>query len=182
MPEFPDKDGWRETDISTGDIDDTEDLRPDSSKEKDEETFSSFDPKWRRAFEGLTYLGHLETEVKIPYHSFVVRTLTTGEKIKVTELIKHLENSIGYARAYRAAVVAAGLVLVDGQPLLVGSRKIDAISQKFQYLIDNWYDFVIDTLYDKINQLEGNVVAVLKELGVYEEERKVAQVESAERA
>lgn len=178
MAKNPSNDGWRETEISTGEADDTEELRQ-SSEQDEEEAFSSFDSKWRRAFEGLTYLGHLETEVNIPYHSFVVRTLTTGEKIKVTELIQHLENSIGYARAYRAAVVAAGLVLVDGQPLLVGSRKVDAISQKYQYVIDNWYDFIIDTLYDKINELEGTVVSVLKELGVYNEKKTVAVVESA---
>lgn len=171
-------DGWSETEISTEERgDDTAYLR--SEVEETDDVFSSFDVKWQRAFEGLTYLGHLESEVTIPYHSFVVRTLTTGEKIKVTELIQHLENSIGYARAYRAAVVAAGLVLVDGQPLLVGSRKVDAISQKYQYLIDNWYDFVIDTLYDKINELEGNVISVLKELGVYQDKKNVAIVESA---
>lgn len=179
MPQLPNNDGWRETDISTGEIDDTDSLRPVQDEQDEEGTFSSFDSKWQRAFEGLTYLGHLEKEVKIPYHSFVVRTLTTGEKIKVTELIHHLENSIGYARAYRAAVVAAALVLVDGQPLLVGSRKVDAISQKYQYLIDNWYDFVIDTLYESVNELEGNVIGVLKELGVYDDKRTVAQVESA---
>lgn len=178
MPKMPSNDGWRETEFATGEPDNTNDLRSVPEQEE-EETFSSFDTKWQRAFEGLTYLGHLETEVKIPYHSFVVRTLTTGEKIKVTELIQHLENSIGYARAYRAAVVAAGLVLVDGQPLLVGSRKVDAISQKYQYLIDNWYDFVIDILYDKINDLEGNVISVLKELGVYNDKKTVAVMDSA---
>lgn len=144
------------------------------------EFIATFDPKWQNAFEGLVYLGRLEATVEIPYHSFVVRTLTTGEKIKVTELIRHLEESIGYARAYRSAVVAAGLVLVDGQPLLVGSRKIDAVSQKYQYIIDNWHDFVVDILFEKINALEGQVIEVLTRLGVYEDRRRVVQPESAE--
>lgn len=139
-----------------------------------------FDPKWQTAFEGLAYVGHLESTVTIPYHSFVVRTLTVGEKIKVAEMIKHLEDSLGYARAYRAAVAAAGLVSVDGQPLLVGSRNIDAISQKFKYMIDNWHDFVIDIIYEKVNELEGQVLKVLEELGVFAVQQTVAQVGTAQ--
>jgi hypothetical protein len=140
----------------------------------------TFDPRWRNSFEGLAYLGYLDGDVEIPYHSFKVRTLTTGEKIKVVQMIRELEDSIGYPRAYRAAVAAAGLVLVDGKPLLVGKKSLDVISQKYRYVTDNWYDYVIDILYDKINELEGSVLEVLKELGVYKERREVAQVPEAE--
>jgi len=147
--------------------------------EEDDELPSSFDPKYRAAFNGLAYLGHLEAEVNIPYHNFVVRTLTTGEKIKITEMLGHLEPYQGYGRAHRAAVAAAGLLLVDGQPLLVGSRKIDALSQKYQYIIDNWHDYVIESIYLKINELEGQVLEILKELGVYDDKRQVAVVEGA---
>lgn len=140
----------------------------------------TFDPRWRNPFEGLTYLGYLEADVEIPYHSFKVRTLTTGEKIKVVQMIRELEDSIGYPRAYRAAVVAAGLTLVDGKPLLVGQKNLDVISQRYRYVTDNWYDYVIDILYDKINELEGQVLEVLKELGVYKNRREVVQVAEAE--
>jgi len=63
--------------------------------------------------------------------------------------------------------------------LLVGSKKTDAIAQKYQYIIDNWHDFVIDLLYDKINELEGQVVNILRDLGIYEDTRQVATVETA---
>ena len=144
------------------------------------EWMNSFDGRWRNEFEGLAYLGHLEAEVKIPYHSFTVRTLTTGEKIRVVSMVREHEDSIGYARAYRAAVVAAGLVLVDGKPLLVGQKNLDVIPQRYRYITDNWYDYVIDILYDKINELEGQVLEVLKELGVYQTRREVVQVDEAE--
>src|SRR3954471_19985771 len=140
----------------------------------------TFDERWRNAFEGLVYLGKLEGDVDIPYHSFRVKTLTTGEKIKVVALVREHEDSIGYARAYRAAVVSAGLVLVDGKPLLVGQKNLDVIPQRYRYLTDNWFDYVIDILYDKINELEGQVLEVLKELGVYKNRREVAQVAEAE--
>src|SRR4051812_1732262 len=138
MPD--DDDGWqtvvsapRDEDVPDADWEKVAEEVGDSVEQadqpdNDEDYFQSFDGRWRQEFEGLAYLGHLEAEVKIPYHTFQVRTLKTGEKIRVVELIKPLEDSVGYARAYRAAVVAAALVLVDGQPLLVGSRKIDAIS------------------------------------------------------
>jgi hypothetical protein len=142
--------------------------------------FQSFNAKWRNEFEGLAYLGHLESEVRIPYHSFTVRTLTTGEKIRVVALVREHEESIGYARAYRAAVVAAGLTIVDGKPLLVGQKNLDVIPQRYRYITDNWYDYVIDILYDKINELEGQVLEVLKELGVYQTRREVVPVEEAE--
>lgn len=140
----------------------------------------TFDSRWRNPFEGLAYLGHLEGDVEIPYHSFKVRTLTTGEKIKVIAMISDMENSVNYPRAYRAAVVAAGLTLVDGKPLLVGQKSLDVIPQRYRYITDNWYDFVIDILYEKIDELEGKVLEVLKELGVYQARREVVQVAEAE--
>lgn len=140
----------------------------------------TFDSRWRNPFEGLAYLGHLEGDVEIPYHSFKVRTLTTGEKIKVIAMISDMENSVNYPRAYRAAVVAAGLTLVDGKPLLVGQKSLDVIPQRYRYITDSWYDFVIDILYEKIDELEGKVLEVLKELGVYQARREVVQVVEAE--
>lgn len=138
--------------------------------------FESFDPRWRDAFEGLLYLGHLEGTVKIDYHDFVVRTLTSGEKIEVIRITQELEGSLGYPRAYRAAVVAAGILLADARPIPVASRQVSAIRQKYRWVTDNWHDVVIDLLYAKINQLEGQVVRILEELGVAGEIRKITQV------
>lgn len=171
-------DEWNEGDPWEGQGDAPE--PPPEKTDEPSQAFTAFDGRWRNEFEGLSYLGHLEETVRIPYHTFSVRTLKTGEKIRIIEMVQHLESSIGYARAYRAAVVAAGLLLVDGKPLLVGRKSESVIAQKYQYLIDNWYDYVIDILYDKINQLEGNVLQVLKELGVYDARREVVQVDVAE--
>lgn len=169
--------------VSTWQVNDEEPVESDEEDDlpDDEPVFPLFNPKWQKAFEGLAYLGYLEAKVEIPYHTFTVRTLTVGEKIKIAEMIKELEGSLGYARAYRAAVAAAGTVLVDGQPLLVGSRKIDSIAQKYQYMIDNWHDFVIDILYEKINELEGQVLKVLEELGIFNADKQtVAQTGPAQ--
>lgn len=175
---------WQEFNAQEPDPDDSgwgaESPPPEEQPEEDMEFFESFNPEWRQPFQGLVYLGHLEGKVEIPYHSFTVKTLTTGEKIKVVELIRHLEDSIGYARAYRAAIVAAALLTVDGKPLLVGSKNVEAISQRYRYITDNWYDFVVDLIYEKVNEMEGQVLEVLKELGIYDVRREVAQVDEAE--
>lgn len=184
---MPEENEWQEVQSVERDPDDESWVPPEreqpaeaEAEDPELEWVHAFDEKWKRPFEGLAYLGALEDVVNIPYHSFRVRTLTTGEKIKVVALIQPMENSIGYARAYRAAVVAAGLLLVDGRPLLVGQKNLEVISQRYQYLTDNWYDYVIDILFDKIDELEGIVLEVLRELGVYKVRREVVQVEDAE--
>lgn len=185
MPE--EEDGWQSVPpMDSGDEDEEENEQQswgdDAAESPDDEmdTIPTLDPKWRNAFQGLSYIGYLEDSVQIPYHEFKVRTLKTGEKIEVTSLVQILEQSVGYHRAYRAAVAAAGLMLVDGKPLLVGSKREGVIEQRYRYIIDNWHDYVIDLLYDKINSLEGQVLEIMKELGIYDSRHEVVQVPQSE--
>jgi len=131
-------------------------------------TLETFPDQWKREFEGLLYLGHLEKEVtSIPFHRFVVRTLTVNEKLAVSLITKEYQDSIGYGRAYRAAVVAAGLESVDGRSLIDGAKGVNVIRQKFDYVTNGWYDAVIDILFSEIDQLEGRVLKVLEEVGIF---------------
>lgn len=133
----------------------------------------SFPEKWKAPFEGLLYLGHLEREVEIPFHKFVVRTLTAGEKINVSLITAELSDTLGYGRSYRAAVVAAGLVLVDGQKLIAAEKDVDVLRQRYDYVTTMWHDPVIDILFEAINELEGQVLEVLKELDIV----KIAEIQ-----
>jgi hypothetical protein len=127
----------------------------------------SFPNEWKDEFEGLLFLGKLETEVtSIPYHKFVVRTLTVNEKLEVSLLAKPFIETIGYGRAYRASVVAAGLVSVDGRDMVPLSKGINVIRQKYEYIVNNWYDTVVDILYQEIDKLETKVILILQELGI----------------
>ena len=126
----------------------------------------SFPEKWKAPFEGLLYLGYLEKEVEIPFHKFTVRTLTAGEKINISLITEELANTLGYGRSYRSAVVAAGLVLVDGQKLIAAEKDVDILRQKYNYVISVWHDPIIDILFEAINELEGRVVEVLQELDI----------------
>jgi len=125
-----------------------------------------FPEKWKAPFEGLLYLGHLEKEVEIPFHKFVVRTLTSGEKIKISLITSELADTLGYGRSYRAAVVAAGLISVDGQKLIVSEKDVDTLTQRYNYVITSWHDPIIDILFEAINELEGQVLTVLDELDI----------------
>ena len=127
---------------------------------------NTFPDKWKAPFEGLLYLGYLEKEVEIPFHKFTVRTLTSGDKIAVSMITAELADTLGYGRSYRAAVVAAGLVLVDGQKLLISERDTNILRQKYDYVITSWHDAVIDILFEAINELEGRVLEVLDELDI----------------
>lgn len=131
------------------------------------EVLEYFPEEWKKEFEGLLYLGHLETVVtSIPFHTFVVRTLTVNEKLGVSLITKDYQDTIGYGRAYRAAVVAAGLQQVDERILLDGAKGSNVLRQKFDYVTNGWYDSVIDILYAEIDRLEARVLQVLEEVGI----------------
>ena len=126
-----------------------------------------FPEQWKDAFEGLLYLGYLRKEVTtVPFHRFVVRTLTVNDKLEVSLATKEYQETLGYGRAYRAAVVAAGLESVDGRELIPASKGSNTFRQKFDYVINGWYDGVIDVLYREIDDLEGKVLLVLQEIGI----------------
>jgi len=129
----------------------------------------TFPDEWKEEFEGLLYLGYLQREVtKIPFHKFVVRTLTTNEKIEVSLLTKPYVETVGFSRAWKAATVAAGLVSVDGRDLIPVGKNNNILRQKYDYVIENWYDITIEILYQEIDSLENQSIAVLQHLGILE--------------
>ena len=141
-----------------------EDLSQTESKNID-----SFPEEWKEEFEGLLFLGRLQREVtRVPFHKFVVRTLTVNEKLEVSLIAKPFIETIGYGRAYKTAVVAAGLVSVDGRDLIPANKGINVIRQKYEYVVNNWSDSVSEILYNEIDALENRVVLVLQELGIIE--------------
>ena len=142
-----------------------EELIAKKSQQKSEKV-DAFPDAWKEDFEGLTYLGYLEDVVEIPYHSFLIRTLTVGEKIEITRITKELVNVLGYNRAYKAAVVAAGLQTVDGKPLIAANKAKSVVRERYEYVVNAWYDPVIDLLYQAINNLELRALKVMYECGV----------------
>jgi hypothetical protein len=137
----------------------------------------TFDDRWKKDFEGLLYLGKLEKEItSIPLHKFVVRTLTVNEQLEVLLITQPYADGIGYARAYKAAVVAAGLVSVDGKELIPTDKNSNVLRQKWDYVTNGWYEPVIDVLYEEIDQLHGRMIEVCQEIGVLPTENDTVQI------
>jgi len=129
----------------------------------------SFPDEWKEEFEGLLFLGYLQHEVKrIPFHSFVIKTLNINEKLEVSLIAKPYLESVGYNRAWKAAVVAAALVSIDGRPLIPSNKTTNVVKQKYDYVVNNWYDTTIDLLYEELDMLENKVIMVLQELNIIE--------------
>ena len=96
--------------------------------------------------------------------------------MEVSLITKDYVDTIGYGRAYRAAIVAAGLQYVDGRELLPSSSNISILRQKFDYVTTSWYDSVVDILYREIDELEGRVLRVLQELGILKVESEIVPI------
>ena len=137
----------------------------------------TFDDRWKKDFEGLLYLGKLEKEItSIPLHKFVVRTLTVNEQLEVLLITQPYADGIGYAKAYRAAVVAAGLVSLDSKEIIPTDKNSNVLRQKWDYVTNGWYEPVIDVLYEEIDQLHARMIEVCQEIGVLPKEDDVVQI------
>jgi hypothetical protein len=137
----------------------------------------TFDDRWKKDFEGLLYLGKLEKEItSIPLHKFIVRTLTVNEQLEVLLITQPYADGIGYARAYKAAVVAAGLVSIDGKELVQTDKSSNVLRQKWDYVTNGWYEPVIDILYEEIDQLHARMIEVCQEIGVLPSEDEVVPI------
>lgn len=134
--------------------------------EADEEFTEGFPEEWKDDFEGLLVLGYLEAVVEIPYHQWVIRTAKPAAKLEAAEVFRPFEGSAGFPRAYKCALVAASLELVDGQPILPVSKTQNAVRQKYNYVINSWYDPIIDILYDGVEKLEARQLMVMRHLGI----------------
>lgn len=129
------------------------------------EGFTSFPEDWKKEFEGLTYIGALSSTIKLTnYHTFTIRTLLPAEKIEISIILKDLEDSMGYGRGYRAAVVAASVTLVDGKPIMAFDKNNSPIREKYDYVINTYYDPVIDAVYSEVDKLEGRAAELAAEL------------------
>ena len=140
-----------------------------SGEEPDDEApLPEFDPKHREAFTGLLYLGRLQETISLFGHTFVIKTLTTEELAEIGLIVKRYSGTNAENAVYQAAVVAASVVSVDGQPL-PGAITVDASEElttvKFPYVLRNWLPPVREALYNKSFGLELTVRRVLASMG-----------------
>lgn len=129
----------------------------DEGQTEDSGPVPEFPEKHREAFQGLLYLGYLEDTLEWAGHSFVVRTLTAGQHIKIGMLVKPYLGTRVEGRAYQAAMAACGTVLVDGKPLYepIGPMASDEVARlKFEYVLEKWFPPTVNAVQAKIQELE----------------------------
>jgi hypothetical protein len=133
-----------------------------------EPALPEFDPRHREAFDGLLFLGALDTEFVWAGHRFKIRTLTTGELLEVALAQRQYRDSLGDSRSYVTAIAAACIVHVDGKPLpqpLSTQVSDTEFSNKFAYVRDSWFPWVTDTVYGEYMKLEAQATEVLEAMG-----------------
>jgi hypothetical protein len=141
---------------------------PQDAEEKAEEPLPEFDKRHAEAFEGVLYLGRLTETVSLFGHKFVIRTLTTEEMAEISLIVKPYEGLPSANAVYQAAVVAAAVVNVDGQPL-PGAITVDRTGEltgiKYPYVAKQWMPPVKEAIYNKVFALELKARRALVALG-----------------
>lgn len=126
----------------------------------------AFDPRHREALTGLLYLGRLEDTFEWGGHTFHIRTLTAGEQIRAGIMIKPALGTRVEMKAYQSATVAAGLITVDGEPIVVPLGTDDVLhKQQYDYILAKWHALTIDAIYTRIYELEIEARKVADALG-----------------
>lgn len=125
-----------------------------------------FDPRYRERLQGLLYLGHLEDSFTYAGHQFRVRNLTAGETIEAGVLIKSALGTRVELKAWSSAVAAAGIISVDGQPLIVPlmAGAEPSLEEKYR-LILKWYEPIVQRVYDAVTALEEEARRMVDALG-----------------
>lgn len=126
-----------------------------SEEQVQSDTFDHFPEATREAVDGLLWLGHLQREVSLAGHTFMLRTLKADEELIVALLTKEYMDTMGQTVAWAWAHVALSLVAVDGDQDFcppIGPDKIANAKARFRY-VTQWYRPVGEHLYGEYAQL-----------------------------
>ena len=61
--------------------------------------------------------GSRTKTIEVLGHSILLRTISVREELEVISLIKEWEDTRGFSKAFKTAVLAASIVTIDGEPL-----------------------------------------------------------------
>jgi hypothetical protein len=120
-------------------------------------------------FGNLLFIGRKSKIISIAGHRILIETLTTDVELQLGLITKEFQGSDGYARAYKAAIVAASIREVDGRPLYqsLSSDESDdvgyVVRKKFEK-IQKYYPVLIETIYNKIVEMEKELFPLMEKL------------------
>lgn len=125
-------------------------------------------PEEQVTFASLLTCGRRTKTLHILDHTVVVQTLCGSDDLRIGLYAKPYAESVGEQRAYRIAVCAAGIVSIDGQPL-VGSlfeqADNDALFDQKVKIVEKMYPTVITAIYKGVLEAEKEFVELVTRLG-----------------
>jgi hypothetical protein len=125
-------------------------------------------PEEQITFASLLTCGRRTKTLHILDHTVVVQTLCGSDDLRIGLYAKPYAETVGEQRAYRIAVCAAGIVSVDGQPL-VGSlfeqADNDALFDQKIKIVEKMFPTVITAIYKGVLAAEKEFVELVERLG-----------------
>lgn len=146
----------------------TADVADQGEVEQDEEELPEFDPRFREEFDGLLFLGFLRDTFTWAGHTFQIRTMRVDELLEVALVSRPYVGTLGEAKGYQSAVVAAVVERVDGKPMpmpITNEPSDTPLKARFDFVLRSWFPPVIDVIYDRYMALEDKARQVLDAMG-----------------
>ena len=122
----------------------------------------------RTDFARLVTVGRRIKKITVMDHAVTIRTLKTGDEMRVGLYTKEYLDSQGFSRAYQVGVCAAGVVDIDGMPVyssLNPKEEGDETFRKSAEKLSEYYPIVISQIYDAIIALEREFADLVLKLG-----------------
>lgn len=144
-----------------------EDLPEEEEKPAEEQAVEELTEEEQRMFTDALYIGRKEKDTKVCGHRVRLATLTVDEELQIALLIKPWLNTDGYQRAYKAAVVAASVREIDGEPVYqpMGYEDAEGLVQRKFERVNKFYPFFVDQIYATFGELEQELIPLLEKLG-----------------
>ena len=119
-----------------------------------------FPEEYVEPLRGLLFLGKLENEVFYGGHSFLIKTLTEGELLRIGQLCKPYVGTMVEIESRRMYLVAAAIEAVDGQPIIKQYKEGEDTTYEKAQEVRKWYPAVISYLYEEYIALEQTAIQV----------------------
>lgn len=113
---------------------------------------------------GLLFLGRLEHEFEFAGHTFLIRTLTEGEHMRIGQLTQQYRGTSSEMDAKITYTVAACVERVDGELICLPiDETYDVLYEKAK-VVKNWYPTVIGVIFEKYTMIEKTAKEVMESL------------------
>ena len=126
---------------------------------------SVFNDKHKEDLEGLLYLGRLEHKFTWANHRFHIRTLTSGERLRVGEISKPYQGTSEETRAWIMAQAGLCVISVDSKPPWgpLGPSEDDADAA--WAWVNRQYPWTVDAIFTHLLNLEARAQELVEEMG-----------------